>query len=93
MIKTFRDKETERLFRSGQSRQIGADIRRRAMLRLRRIDLAERIEDLLEPPSHMLEKLAGDRQGQWSIRVNQQWRICFQWRDGHAWNVEPIDYH
>jgi proteic killer suppression protein len=93
MIKSFKDRETERLFRSGQSRRIGADLQHRAMLRLRRVDLAERIEDLLEPPSHMLEKLSGDRQGSWSIRVNRQWRICFRWQDGHAWDVEMIDYH
>jgi toxin HigB-1 len=93
VIKSFKDKETERLFRSGHSRSVGANIERQAMLRLRRVDMAQHINDLREPPSHHLEKLKGDLEGEWSIRINLQWRICFRWQDGHAWDVTIIDYH
>lgn len=57
------------------------------------LDAAKDVSDLRIPPGNRLEKLAGDRKGQWSIRVNDQWRLCFEWREGHAWNVELVDYH
>jgi proteic killer suppression protein len=62
-------------------------------MRLDRLNAATTIEDLRLPPSHRLEALRGDRSGQHSLRINDQWRICFEWRDGHAWNVEIADYH
>lgn len=93
MIRSFKDSDTERLFHSGRSRYLPPDIQQRAILRLRRIDVTRQIEDLREPPSHRLEKLSGDRAGQWSIRINQQWRVCFRWEDGHAWDLEVVDYH
>jgi len=64
-----------------------------AFRKLRQIESVARVEELLEPPGNRLEKLHGDRDGQWSIRINEQWRICFDWRDGDAWKVEIVDYH
>jgi proteic killer suppression protein len=69
------------------------DIQRKARVKLEILDAAERLEDLRIPPSNRLEKLSGDRQGQYSIRINDQWRICFEWGDGDAYNVEVVDYH
>jgi len=63
------------------------------LARLELLEAIRAVEDLRLPPSNRLEKLSGDRAGQWSIRVNRQWRLCFDWRDGHAWNVELVDYH
>ena len=93
MIQTFKNKDTEKLFRTGKSQNVPADICERALMRLARIDAAVVIEDLRLPPSHHLEKLKGDRKDSWSLRINQQWRICFAWQDGHAFDVEIIDYH
>lgn len=93
MIQTFKNKDTEKLFRTGKSPKVPADICERALMRLARIDAAVVIEDLRFPPSHHLEKLKGDRKDSWSLRINQQWRICFEWQDGHAFDVEIIDYH
>ena len=91
MIQSFGDKETERLFRGQRARKLPGDIQRRAKMRLDRIDAAAALDDLRLPPSHRLESLSGDRQGQYSIRINDQWRVCFQWHQGHAYEVEIVD--
>lgn len=93
MIKSFRDKETERLFEGFFSRRLPHEIQRVARRKLLQIDAATRIETLRVPPANRLESLSGDRKGQWSIRINDQWRICFVWREGHAHDVEIVDYH
>jgi len=93
MIRSFASKETERLFRRKVSRKLPHDIQRRARIKLEVLDAAERLEDLRIPPSNHLEKLSGSREGQHSIRINNQWRICFQWREGDAYLVEIVDYH
>ena len=69
------------------------DILRRAIMRLLQLEAAVLVEDLRMPPSNRLECLSGNRQGQWSMRINAQWRVCFEWRDGAAWDVEIVDYH
>lgn len=93
MIKSFASKETERLFATGKSRRLPSDLLRGAVMRLTQLDAAVRIEDLREPPSNRLEALRGDRAGQWSIRVNEQWRLCFRFTHGEAFDVEIVDYH
>ena len=93
MIRSFASKETERLFRRKASRKLPHDIQRRARIKLEVLDAAERLEDLRIPPSNHLEKLSGGREGQHSIRINNQWRICFEWREGDAYLVEIVDYH
>lgn len=93
MIKSFKDKETEKLFRRIFSRRLPQDIQRVALRRLSYLHSARELNDLLSPPSNRLEKLHGDRQGQYSIRINDQWRICFEWDDKDAYNVEIVDYH
>jgi proteic killer suppression protein len=81
------------LFRSGRSKRLPPDICRRAIRKLEYIDLARRVEDLWAPPSNRLHALSGNRAGQWSISVNAQWRICFRFDGGHAYDVELTDYH
>lgn len=93
MIRSWRDADAERLFHRVRSRRLPADLQRRALRKLVMLDAAETVEDLKVPPGNRLEKLSGNRQGQFSIRINDQWRICFAWRDGDAWNVEITDYH
>lgn len=93
MIKTFADKETARLFQREPSRKLPADIQRKARLKLEILDAVERLDDLLVPPGNRLEKLSGDRKGQHSIRINQQWWICFRWTNGDCYDVEIVDYH
>ncbi len=93
MIKTFRSKETERLFTRLPSKHFPANLNRAAWKKLAVLDAAEQIEDLRIPPGNHLEKLSGDRQGEYSIRINDQWRICFHWRQGNAYDVEIADYH
>ncbi len=92
-IKTFADKETEKLFQRFASRSLPADIQRKARMKLDILDAAERLDDLKVPPGNRLEKLSGDREGQYSIRINQQWRICFRWKNGDGYDVEIADYH
>ena len=92
MIRSFADKETERIAQRFHSRRFAA-IERIAFRKLRQIENVIRVEELAEPPGNRLEKLRGDREGQWSIRINDQWRICFAWRDGDAYEVEIVDYH
>ena len=93
MIKTFKDRDTERLFRREPVKLLGPDVQRVALRKLRMLDAATVLDDLRVPPANRLEKLKGDRAGQFSIRVNQQWRVCFVWRSGHAFDVEIVDYH
>ncbi len=93
MIQSFKCSETERIFRRERSRKFSPQIQRRAQMRLDRIEAATEVGDLRFPPSHNLEKLTGNRKGQYSIRINDQWRICFKWRDGSAHDVEIVDYH
>jgi proteic killer suppression protein len=93
MIKSFADKETEKLFRRRLSRKLPQDIQRTARIKLEILDAANILEDLTVPLGNRLEKLSGDRKGQYSIRINDQWRICFVWRSGDAFEVEIVDYH
>ncbi len=93
VIKTFKTKATERVFQGYFAREFDSRIQARAEAKLTLIDAAERIDDLRSPPSNRLEKLSGDRVGQYSVRINQQWRICFAWKDGDAYDVEICDYH
>ncbi|MGH9507385.1 MAG: type II toxin-antitoxin system RelE/ParE family toxin [Terriglobales bacterium] len=92
MIRSFRCSQTERLFKGRRVRRFEA-IERVAQRKLAMLDAAHRLDDLKAPPGNRLEALSGDRNGQHSIRVNDQWRVCFVWRDGHAWDVEIADYH
>jgi len=93
VIKSFACKETERLFHGLRSRKLAHDIQERAVIRLAQLDAAVNIEDLRLPPSNHLEALAGKRTGQWSIRVNDQWRICFRFEADGVYDVEITDYH
>lgn len=93
MIRSFADAETERLYTSGRSRRMPTEILKRAAMRLTQLNAATRIEDLRLPPSNRLEALKHDRLGQWSIRINDQWRVCFRFENGDAFDVEIVDYH
>lgn len=93
MIKSFRDKDTEKVFLREKSRRLSAAVQRLAQRKLAILDAAESLEELRVPPGNRLEKLRGDREGQRSIRVNDQWRICFRWSKGDAYDVEITDYH
>jgi proteic killer suppression protein len=93
MIQTFASADTESFFVTGKSRRLPTEILKRAGMRLSQVHAATRIEDLHLPPSNHLEKLAGDRAGQWSIRINAQWRVCFRFEGGHAFELEIVDYH
>ena len=93
VITSFAGRETERIYRREPSRRIPRDIQARAFMRLMQIDAAVGIEDLRLPPSNRLERLRGKRTGQWSIRINDQWRVCFRFERGEAFDVEIVDYH
>ena len=93
MIRSFADRETERIFRRLACRRLSADVQRIAYRKLMVIDAAESISDLRIPPGNRLEKLKRNREGQYSIRINDQWSICFRWRGGDAYEVEIADYH
>jgi len=93
VIRSWADAEAEKIFSLTRSRKLPTDIQRVALRKLRMIDAATSLEDLRLPPANRLEKLSGDRKGQWSIRINDQWRICFAWQDGNANAVEIVDYH
>jgi proteic killer suppression protein len=92
VIKSFRSSETERLAKRQRVRGFRA-FQRVALRKLRQLDAAVELRDLTAPPGNRLEALHGDRQGQYSIRINDQWRICFVWRDGDAYDVDIVDYH
>ena len=93
MIRSFADAETGRFFITGRTRRLPRDILKRVAMRLKQLNAATRIEDLRMPPSNRLEALKGDRAGQHSIRVNDQWRVCFRFTAGDAFDVEIVDYH
>lgn len=93
MIRSFGDTETGRFYRTGRSRRYPPAIRHRAAMRLTQLQAATRLDDLRLPPSNRLEALTGDRSGQWSIRINDQWRVCFRFEEGDAFGVEIVDYH
>ncbi len=93
MIKSFRDKETEKIFNRQFSGKLQHHIQRVARKKLVILDAAPELTDLRIPPGNQLEALKGNRKGQYSIRINDQWRICFKWSDGDAYDVEITDYH
>ena len=93
MIKSFRDAETEKVFQRQFSRRLPHDIQAIGLRKLRMLANAHDMIDLRSPPGNRLERLAGDRSGQFSIRINDQWRVCFVWEDGDAHEVEICDYH
>ena len=93
MIKSFASAETEKIFKGKVSRKLPHDIQKTARRRLLYLQDAEDLRDLLAPPGNRLEKLRGDREGQYSIRINNQWRICFRWENDYALDVEIVDYH
>ncbi len=93
MIKSFKDKETQKVFKQNYSKKLPESIQQRALRKLRMIDAARKINDLRMPPGNRLEALKGNRSNLYSIRINRQWRICFTWNQGDAFNVEIVDYH
>lgn len=93
MIRSFKCRETERIWEGQVSRKLPRDIQDRALRKLRQLDAAMVMDDLKNPPSNHLEALKGNRKGQLSIRINDQWRVCFHWQDNEATEVEFIDYH
>jgi len=93
MIKSFRDKETEKIFNRSFSGKLPQNIQNTARKKLIILDAVTEIEDLRVPPGNRLEALKGNRTGQHSIRINDQWRICFKWKDGDSYDVEITDYH
>ena len=93
MIRNFADKEAEKIWAGTFSRRLPADIQNVARRKLRMLDSASTLEDMRIPPANRLEALKGNRKGQHSIRINDQWRICFRWHDADAHDVEIVDYH
>ena len=93
MIRSFAGTGTERFFATGRSRRLPTETLKRAAMRLTQLNAATTVEDLRVPPSNRLEALKGDRKGHWSIRINDQWRICFRFAEGDAFDVEIVDYH
>jgi len=93
MIRSFADRETERIWEGRVSRKLPTDMQTTARRKLRMLNNAEAIQDLKAPPGNRLEALKGSRKGQHSIRINNQWRLCFQWKDNHAYSVEIVGYH
>jgi toxin HigB-1 len=93
VIKSFRDRDTERIFARETVRRWSPELQRATLRKLLILDAADELADLRIPPGNRLEKLAGNRAGLYSIRVNDQWRVCFEWRNGDAYRVEVVDYH
>jgi toxin HigB-1 len=93
VIKSFKDRETQTIFTRQRSRRLPPEIQQVALRKLRMLNNARTLNDLQIPPANRLEKLVGDRVGQYSIRINERWRACFAWRDGDAYDVEIVDYH
>jgi len=93
VIKSFKDRETQTIFTRQRSRRLPSELQQVALRKLRMLNNARTLNDLQVPPANHLEKLAGDRVGQYSIRINERWRVCFTWRDGDAYDVEIVDYH
>lgn len=93
MIRSFRDRDTERVFLRERVGRFALPLHRSALRKMLLLDAAESLNDLRVPPANRLEKLSGAREGQYSIRINDQWRICFRWEEGNAYDVEIVDYH
>jgi len=93
VIRSFECKETQKIFARRRSRKLPQDIQQVALRKLRMLNRAVTLNDLRIPPANRLEKLRGERAGQYSIRINERWRICFEWRKGNAYNVKIVDYH
>ena len=93
MIKSFKCKETEKIWNEEFSKKLPQDIQKRALRKLMMLNVASQLDDLKIPPNNHLEAFSGDRQGQHSIRINDQFRICFRWLDNHSFDVEIVDYH
>jgi toxin HigB-1 len=93
MIRSFRDRDTERLAKRERVKRWSPKLQKAALRKLRMIDTAEEVMDLRVPPGNRLERLKGDRAGQYSIKINDQWCVCFRWEQGHAHDVEIVDYH
>jgi proteic killer suppression protein len=93
MIRSFKDTETAKIFARQRSKKLPTDIQQVALRKMRMLNNALNLNDLRVPPANRLEKLSGNRAGQHSIRINDQWRLCFEWRDGDAYSVEIADYH
>jgi len=93
VIQSFKDKETAKIWSQSYSKRLPKEIQRAGLRKLFMLNRAINLEDLKVPPSNFLEKLKGNRLGQYSIRINKQWRICFIWKNGEAYDVEIIDYH
>jgi addiction module HigA family antidote len=93
VIKSFKDRETQTIFTRQRSRRLPSELQQIALRKLRMLNNARTLNDLQVPPANRLEKLVGDRAGQYSIRINERWRVCFAWRDGDAYDVEIVDYH
>jgi len=93
VIKTFKDESTQKVYQRQVVRKLPLEIQQVALRKLRMINNAASLTDLRVSPANRLEKLSGDRTGQWSIRINDQWRVCFEWRDKDAYQVEIVDYH
>jgi proteic killer suppression protein len=93
MIRSFADAETEKVWTGVKSRRLPPDIQDKALVKLRMLNRAMTIDDLRNPPGNRLEKLKGVHRDKYSIRVNDQWRVVFAWKEGGAWNVQIIDYH
>ncbi len=93
VIKSFKDEETHKIYLRQRSRKFPPDIQQTALRKLRMLNNAQDLNDLRVPPANRLERLTGDRKGQYSIRINDQWRVCFEWTEGNASNVEIADYH
>lgn len=93
MIRSFADRETERLFARTPGRRFPPELHRVMLRKLLQLDATERLDDLRIPPDNRVEALEKDRKGQHSIRVNDQWRVCFRWDEGDAYEVEIVDYH
>lgn len=93
VIKSFKDEETHKICLRQRSRKFPPDIQQTALRKLRMLNNAQDLNDLRVPPANRLERLTGARKGQYSIRINEQWRICFEWTEGNVYNVEIVDYH
>lgn len=93
MIKSFANRRTQALYVTGKAKRFPPDIAKRAARKLEYVDLATKLDDLRVPPGNQLHALIGDRKGQYSISINDQWRICFRFVDGDAYDVEVCDYH
>ena len=93
MIQSFKCKDTAKIFEIGSSRKFPSGILKSAIIRLAMLNRSGKLEDLKVPPANHLEKMSGDRKGQYSIRINDKYRVCFKWQNNHAYDVEIVDYH